>query len=290
MTKQLKKAGQMSELLSSFRCPICHSELRVVDIKSLVCGKKHTFDFAKQGYLNFMTRPVSSPYTKSLFEARHRIITETGLFTALHETVAEVVMEHSDASTHRFTMADLGCGEGSHLQMIIDGCQDRTITGIGLDLSKEAVLMASKRHESPIWLVGDLAKTPFNDQSMDALLTILSPSNYSECKRILARGGLVMKVVPRAHYLRELREALFPNSNKPVYRNTETVTLFKQHFQLLDVVPVKYTRKLSRGTLDSLVHMTPLSWSADSNRVTAFINQEEAEITVDLEVLVGCNQ
>ncbi len=105
------------------------------------------------------------------------------------------------------------CGEGSHLQRIIEG-SNIPATGIGLDISKDGILLASKRYENSIWIVGDLAKSPFGDQSFHIILNILSPSNYKEFKRLLVQDGLVIKVVPRPDYLKELREVLYDDMEK----------------------------------------------------------------------------
>src|SRR5699024_8950783 len=82
-------------------------------------------------------------------------------------------------------------------------------TRMGLDVSKEGVIMAAKNYKDTIWLVGDLANTPIGDGSCQVILNIFSPANYMEFKRVLAPNGLVVKVVPRANYLKELREVLF---------------------------------------------------------------------------------
>ncbi|HWO95459.1 MAG TPA: methyltransferase domain-containing protein [Bacillus sp. (in: firmicutes)] len=290
MTKKTKSAERVSKIESAFKCPLCKSSMRVVDFKSLICSKKHTFDFTKQGYLNLMPHPSNSHYTKELFEARHKIIMKSNLYTSMHETMMNVIKEYMDISIYPFMVADLGCGEGSHLQKILDECKSRTMIGVGLDISKEGIVMASKRYENLVWLVGDLAKSPLEDQSFHVILNILSPSNYKEFKRILVPDGLVIKVVPRPNYLKELREVLFNSNEKKVYKNDETVSLFKKHFYLMDVFNLSYTKKLNRMELHHLVRMTPLAWSSDKARIDAYINQDSAEITVDLDILVGINR
>ncbi|WP_347400108.1 hypothetical protein [Aeribacillus pallidus] len=118
-------------------------------------------------------------------------------------------------------------------------------------------------------------------------LNILSPANYKEFKRILVEDGLVIKVIPRPHYLKELRDELFDHNEKKVYKNDQTVSLFKKHLHLLDVQHLCYTKNLNKADLKHLVQMTPLAWSADKGRIDAFINRDSAEIMVDLEILVG---
>lgn len=214
MTKKIKSAELVSEFVAAFRCPLCKSSMRVVDLKSLICSKNHTFDFTKQGYVNLMTRSSTSHYKKELFEARRKIIMESDLYTFVHEAIATSIKEYMDVSFKPLMVADVGCGEGSHLQRILDECKVSAMTGVGLDISKEGIAMAAKRYENQIWMVGDLATSPLADQSFHVILNILSPANYKEFKRILVEDGLVIKVIPRPHYLKELRDELFDHNEK----------------------------------------------------------------------------
>lgn len=132
-----------------------------VDFKSLICSKQHTFDITKYGYLNLTPHPSNSHYKKELFEARRHIIMESNLYNAVHKKITKVIGEHTGVSSDSLLVADLGCGEGSHLQKILDGCRSRSPVGVGLDISKEGIIMASKRYKNRIWLVGDLANAPF---------------------------------------------------------------------------------------------------------------------------------
>ncbi|AJI20091.1 methyltransferase domain-containing protein (plasmid) [Priestia megaterium] len=290
MPKKIKSAKRVNEFESLFKCPFCENSMRVVNDRSLICAKKHTFDFAKQGYVNLLPRPSNSHYTKELFEARHKIIMESNLYTSMHKTITKMIKEHMDVAINPFTVLDLGCGEGSHLQKIVDECKSPAITGIGLDISKESIIMASKKYKDSIWLIGDLAKSPLVDESVHVILNIFSPSNYKEFKRTLVQDGLVIKIVPRPNYLKELREFLFNKTEKEIYRNDKIVSLFKKHFYLLDVFSLSYTMNLNQAELKNLVQMTPLAWSSDKGRINTYINQDSAEVTIDLDILIGVNK
>src|SRR5699024_5445925 len=114
------------------------------------------------------------------------------------------------------------CGECSHLSHIASGLRTNT-TNIGIDISKEAIIAATKNNIDAIWLVGDLAKIPLQSISIDVLLNILSPANYEEFKRISKNDGLCIKLVPRQNYLRELREFI----QKPMENTAAPTELFK---------------------------------------------------------------
>src|SRR5699024_12711588 len=91
MTNKEKSAKVVSEIVDIFRCPICHRSMKVVDLKSLICSNNHTFDFAKQGYVNMLTSPSNQHYDKKLFEARQNIIMKSKLYSSLHQKNAEII-------------------------------------------------------------------------------------------------------------------------------------------------------------------------------------------------------
>src|SRR5690625_5272104 len=188
---------------------------------------------------------------------------KSNLYTRLHEEFSKIIREYFHESHNPAVMLDAGCGEGSHLQRIVGKCNNDWITAVGLDISKEGIALAAKNYQSSTWLVGDLANAPLANKSCHAVLNILSPANYMEFKRILTSDGLIIKVVPRFNYLKELRKALFPDKNKKTYNNSEIVSLFKQHFHLEKHFNVSYVMKLNQTELLDLVQMTPLAWRSE---------------------------
>lgn len=273
-----------------FKCPICDASMHVTALKSLQCERNHTFDFTKQGYTNLMRKQLKTKYGKELFEARRRLIAEDGFFAPLSEAISRVIKEHIVSRNNELALLDTGCGEGSHLVAICDQLQvklNRPAMGAGIDIAKEGILIAAKNYSDMIWAVADLANIPFKNQQFDVILNILSPSNYAEFNRLLSEGGLVVKVVPRSGYLKELRAAYFDESEKQSYSNAETVDRFNEKFELIDSTRVQYTNTLNKESIQSLVKMTPLTWAAPEERVATFLEKESAQITIDFEVLVG---
>src|SRR5699024_12757304 len=94
MTNKEKSAKVVSEIVDIFRCPICHRSMKVVDFKSLICSNNHTFDFAKQDYVNMLTRPSNQHYDKNLFEARQKIIIVSKLYSSLQKKYSKIISNH----------------------------------------------------------------------------------------------------------------------------------------------------------------------------------------------------
>lgn len=285
MNKQ-KRMESFQQHIAAICCPYCLRSLQVKN-GSLICTVGHTFDMARQGYVNMLNRPGNQQYDKTLFAARQEIITASGLYDVLHEKIAKVLNDYFTAVGSSLFILDAGCGEGSHLQRIIEQSQRSAITGVGLDLSKEGIKLAAQSYKEPLWFVGDLAKTPFVDGVFHAILNILSPANYKEFQRLLAPSGLVIKVVPRQNYLKELREALFIETEKKVYRNQCPARRFKEHFELVEAMDVSNVKSLNQAQLYQLALMSPLSWTAERERLARFSERETTGITIDLEILVG---
>ncbi|MBU8915191.1 methyltransferase domain-containing protein [Bacillus sp. FJAT-29953] len=288
--KRIKSANYASRYEAMFTCPICHSSMKVLESKSLICSNRHTFDFAKQGYINFTSRSVKTKYGKELFEARRKLITEGAFYKPLSNKIVKIINEHVVKTNETISILDTGCGEGSHLSAICDMVRSdffKSVVGIGIDISKEGIVVASKNYSNKIWAVADLANAPFKNKQFDVILNILSPSNYTEFNRLLKSDGLVIKIVPQSGYLKELREHLFPKPGEQNYSNVEIVERFNESFQFVDSVRLSYTRSLNKPLIEWLVQMTPLTWTATKERVKSILNKDTAQITVDLEILIG---
>ncbi|WP_228485568.1 class I SAM-dependent methyltransferase [Thermaerobacillus caldiproteolyticus] len=98
-------------------------------------------------------------------------------------------------------------------------------------------------------------------------------------------NGIVIKVIPRSDYLKELREVFF--DEKQSYSNQKIVQRFNANFETVDMFRLCYSVSLNKSLIPPLIHMTPLSWAATAEKVQALLNMNLAEITIDLDILVG---
>ncbi|MGE7091423.1 putative RNA methyltransferase [Lysinibacillus sp. NPDC048646] len=271
LSKRAAGAAMMNRNITIFACPICKEPMLVHEQGRLECSMNHSFDIAKQGYVNMLTHGATSKYSKDLFESRKAII-DSGIYDLLEEKIREQIAAAK-------IVLDTGCGEGSHLARIM---AQREGIGIGIDIAKEGILAAARHYPQQIWCVGDLAKSPFAKTSFDAILNILSPANYEEFKRLLVPGGCVIKVVPQSGYLQELRTQLYADSAKETYSNEQTVERFRDSFADVMVERVTYTVPLASELVPALLEMTPMGWhKSDEAKISLH------EITIDVDVLVG---
>lgn len=284
MKKREKSAAAVRNISSRLRCPLCHEAVEVRELKSIVCTNNHTFDFAKQGYVNLLQKPVNTQYDDTLFEARQKIICSAELYAPIHQKIAGLI---GNELTEDALLFDAGSGEGSHLEKIMNEVNDNKLAGIGLDISKEGVIMAAKNYDAPVWVVGDLANPPLADQSCKFILNFLSPANYSEFKRILTEDGIIIKVLPGSGYLKELRTELFSNTSESEYKNNDTLELMKRNVKVVTEERVTYTKKLDAASLKHLISMTPLGWHADTEQIDTFTSAKDKEITIDMHIIIA---
>lgn len=281
MSKKAKAMHIIEQHIQLLQCPVCEEAVTMMNDARLACPNRHSFDVAKQGYVNMLTHPVKSHYGKHLFTARQQLMTETTLFHPVHATIVTAIERHYNGK-EAGTIADLGCGEGSHL-IEIAAHMPNAMTNIGVDIAKEGIMTATRHQHPAIWLVGDLAKTPLKNKSADVILNLLSPANYTEFKRIAKRDALIIKLVPGPFYLKELRDYL----QKPNDVTTKPGDLFNSQLHLLEKIPLHYNQMLTTDELHLLLQMTPLAWNIDRKEAVQYLAQSGGGITIDLELLIG---
>jgi 23S rRNA (guanine745-N1)-methyltransferase len=262
--------------------------MKVAYLTSLICSKNHCFDLSKRGYVNFLSNSAQTKYDKSLFESR-RMIWNCGLFERLSENISTKILNECKPKSEQITMLDAGCGEGTPLYSMRNKITQNTsndFLGVGLDISKAGIDIASRDYSDVIWCVSDLANSPFEKKQFHFILNILSPSNYAEFSRILADDGIVIKVIPERDYLQELRNSFYEPTKKS-YSNEKTLAHFHRHFKILTADRLRYDFSLDGTLMNHLIQMTPLSWGTSDERLIQFITTNTKKITVDLTILFG---
>ena len=279
MNTNLKPKLQRFASATVFACPICQENLTLVE-SSLKCCNRHSFDLAKFGYINLAPQiKQSANYDKENFQNRQQIL-EAGFYQAILDAVSDL-LANSETST---TVLDIGCGEGFYSRKLQEGHPDKTF--YAFDISKDSVQIAAKSEPNWAvnWFVGDLARLPIKDASMDILLDIFSPANYGEFRRVLSKDGILIKVIPTENHLKEIRQQIQDQLTNKDYSNQDIKNHFQEHFTLLSSQTASLTKTITAEQLQALLSMTPLLFHIDQSKIDW---TDLTEITIEAEILVG---
>ena len=279
MNTNLKPKLQRFASATAFACPICQENLTLVE-SSLKCCNRHSFDLAKFGYVNLAPQiKQSANYDKENFQNRQQIL-EAGFYQAILDAVSDLLAS-SETST---TVLDIGCGEGFYSRKLQERHPDKTF--YAFDISKDSVQIAAKSEPNWAvnWFVGDLARLPIKDASMDILLDIFSPANYGEFRRVLSKDGILIKVIPTKNHLKEIRQKVQDQLTNKDYSNQDIKEHFQEHFTILSSQTASLTKTITAEQLQALLSMTPLLFHIDQTKIDW---SQLTEITIEAEILVG---
>ena len=266
-----------SEIISLLRCPLCHGALSLSG-KSLVCEKRHCYDIARQGHVNFVPNQKDSFYTKELFESRAAVFT-AGVFAPVIAALGEAI--GTFVSGDRPVLLDAGCGEGYYAKAV---CPDRQMARIGFDISKEAVRLAARGQSEASFFAADLKNIPMADDSCDVLLDVFTPANYAEFGRVLKENGVLMKLAPRSGYLHELREAAASQLRHKEYDGGDVERYVYERMNVLSQKAITYTVDVTPELALHMARMTPMLAGVD---IGALDLSAVTRITIDETLYIG---
>ena len=267
------------ETATFFACPFCQQALFLSENR-LKCKNKHSFDLAKLGYVNLAPQvKQSKDYDKSNFQNR-KLILEAGFYQPILKKLLEIL---SSLPQHD-NLLDIGCGEGYYARNLQAQLPDKHI--YAFDLSKESIQLAAKSDHSLAvnWFVGDLAHIPIQDASMDVILDIFSPANYQEFQRVLQKNGLLIKIIPSSQHLQEIRSIVAEQLTNTNYSNHKIIEHFEEAFTITNSYDVAATFSLRENEKAALLHMTPLLFNIDIDKIDW---SPLTDITIAAKILVG---
>ena len=279
MNTNLKPKLQRFASATAFACPICQENLTLVET-SLKCSNRHSFDLAKFGYVNLAPQiKQSANYDKENFQNRQQIL-ESGFYQAILKGISDILATKPSAKT----VLDIGCGEGFYSRKLQESHSDKTF--YAFDISKDSVQIAAKSETNWAvnWFVGDLARLPIKNASMDILLDIFSPANYGEFRRVLSKDGILIKVIPTENHLKEIRQMVQEQLTKKDYSNQDIKEHFQEHFSIQSSQIASLTKPITAEQRQALLSMTPLLFHVDQSKIDW---SQLTKITIEAEILVG---
>lgn len=258
--------------MSDFICPVCKGRL-TLSSRVYRCENNHAFDVAKEGYVNLLMSQKSSLKRhgddKLMVRARRDFL-EKDFYKPLSDELCRCIGERFDTNA---TLVDVGCGEGYYTKAV---CDNTGLQIYGIDVSKDALKFAAKNISNGEFCVASAFDLPLGDKSVDCILNVFAPSAYGEFYRVLKDKGLLIKAVPLADHLWELKCALYkePYKNKPEKRDDEL-------FQLVFSQELKYKITLNdQNDIGNLFKMTPYYYKTGREDAQRLLSLKALETTV----------
>ncbi|MBD5116090.1 MAG: methyltransferase domain-containing protein [Ruminococcaceae bacterium] len=260
---------------SKFICPLCGNKL-VKNIGSFKCLKNHCFDISGSGYVNLITKGGKKGHgdDKLMVKARRDFLSK-GYYEHLKKTVTDEVLKRAEPDS---VLLDSGCGEGYYTEGFHKALKEKGGGEMyGIDVSKEALKLASKACPDVSFAVASAYCLPFEKESFDIIASLFAPLALEEFYRVLKNGGLFITAIPLENHLFGLKKAVYDTP----YRNRPETTQLKG-FELINSVEVKKEISLkSTEDIKNLFMMTPYYYKTSAadqgklDRLTELVTETE---------------
>ena len=229
-------------------CPICGKELNKIE-RAFVCPDRHSFDIARQGYVNLLT--VQQKHSLAPGDTREQVLSrraflEAGFYAPIAQTLTETAKKYGVSGE----ILDVGCGEGWYSARLADALG---LPLTGLDISKEAVRCAAAKYKGKQWLCATAAHIPVEDGSVDLLTSLFALTLPEEYSRVLKPGGYYFQVLAAQDHLLGLKSIIYDRLN---FKEKDTVPQLPG-FELVKSVPIRFSFTVEGQQVQNLFSMTP---------------------------------
>jgi len=229
-------------------CPVCASQLNM-EGKRYVCPKNHSFDMARQGYVNLLT--VQQKHSLNPGDTREQVLSRREFLEAgFYEPIAETLIHTAQELGISGQILDVGCGEGWYSAQLADAL-DAPLTG--LDISKEAVRCAAAKYKGKQWLCATAAHIPVEDGSVSLLTSLFALTLPEEFRRVLREDGFFFQVLAAQDHLLGLKGIIYDQLN---FKEKDTVPVLAG-FDLITSIPIRFSFTVKGQQVQNLLSMTP---------------------------------
>jgi 23S rRNA (guanine745-N1)-methyltransferase len=270
-----------------FKCPSCHEAL-VKENRTYRCTNNHTYDEAKEGYVNLLLaqhKKSKNPGDNDEMIRSRQAFLNKGYYQSLSSTIVQVI-----ASTpKRFSQSvlDIGCGEGYYMNEIKKASEEanETLELCGIDISKMAVKLAGKRKMNALISVSSAYDLPFFDKNFSTIVSVFSPISATEMSRLLdSKESQVIMVGPAQEHLKGLTihiyDEVLPHKGNYSVLDEDDGFVLKEQIEIKEEITVK-----KEDILD-LLRMTPYYWQTTVEIKEKILALDELKTTIHFYVKV----
>ena len=263
----------LSDVVDLLRCPHCRLQMQL-HARVLRCGSGHSFDVARQGYVNLLPgRPATGTGDTPAMVAARTSFLAGDHFAHFADAVATATSDRPygfDGSDVRpgEPIAEIGAGTGYYLAHAL---RRREGVGVAVDVSTAAARRAAHAHERIGSVVADAwTSLPLADACLGAAVVAFAPRSGGELARVVRPGGRLVVLVPGADHLAELRTHLGLLAVDP--RKAERLAAaLGDAFRPESDDTLRWTTELDHDAVRNLVLMGPNALHQDQRRLTEAI-------------------
>ena len=229
-------------------CPICGNELNKVE-RSFICPNNHSFDIARQGYVNLLT--VQQKHSLNPGDTREQVLSRRAFLEAGHYApIASALIDTARELGAAGPILDIGCGEGYYSARLAEALGAELT---GLDISKEAVRCAAAKYKNAQWITATAAHIPVPDYSAGLVTSLFALTLPEEFKRVMNPNGYYFQVLAAQDHLLNLKSIIYPELK---FKEKDSVPTLPG-FELVKSVPIRFTFTVEGEQVQNLFSMTP---------------------------------
>lgn len=270
----------IAELLDLLACPHCGGPFELTpDGRSVRCARGHSFDLARQGYLNLHDSPAPrNADTAGMIAARSRFLLQGHYGPVTARLVAMTTGLLGPAAR----LLDVGAGPGHYLSQLLNHAP--SARGVALDVSVAAARRAATAHRRAGAVVADVwQQIPVGDGRVDLVLNVFAPRNADEFRRVLAPNGILITVTPEPAHLAEVRKALGLLEIQPA-KHDQLRSGLAGGFDERASETVTFEARLDSAALHDLVAMGPSAFHLSEQEISRRVSALAAPVTVTVSV------
>ena len=273
----------IADVVDLLACPVCGRGLQAAG-QAVGCSLGHTFDVARQGYLNLSGRTAPrSADTPAMVAARDRFLT-AGHYRLLVEEVAGAAVSGTGRDLR---VLDCGAGTGYYLAAALDRAPGSR--GVALDISVAAARRTARAHARIGAVVADAWRgLPIQAGVLDVVLNVFAPRSAAEFWRVLAPTGRLIVATPAPEHLIELRETL-PLLEVDPDKQARLRRTLDAYFVPTEDRVVRSVQQWPASTVTDAVRMGPNAFHLDADleaRLAALEGSVSVTVAVSLEIRV----
>ena len=229
-------------------CPICGMKLEQAE-KAFVCPQRHSFDIARQGYVNLLT--VHQKHSLNPGDTREQVLARRAFLEEGHYApICQALIHTARELGLTGPILDVGCGEGYYSTRL---ARELGAELTGLDISKEAVRCAAAKYKDARWLCATAAHIPVPDGSAQLVTSLFALTLPGEFARVLGDNGYYFQVLAAQDHLLGLKSIIYPELK---FREKDTVPEL-EGFELVKTVPIRFGLAIEGDQIQNLFSMTP---------------------------------